>query len=191
VGPRDRSCLRTYSRRSSSPATERVQERRDLAVCIFLIKKDAKTESHKHWPISYLQSGCNVLTIELFPGAEPVEHAIWKFDCPITIIESSSPSVCLPRTWPIPSRTRATAVSKQPCGTGSCCCVSAYVQYPNQAQLTLSRPYSARKLEISDCVMEYDLSESKKRERSGRPSLANSSTYSSRIKSNYIFCGSA
>jgi len=37
-----------------SLATERIQERRDLAVCIFLVERDTKTESHNHWPISHL-----------------------------------------------------------------------------------------------------------------------------------------
>jgi hypothetical protein len=50
-------------------------------------------------------------------------------------------------------------------------------------RLTFSRPYSARRLETSsDGIMECDASKSKKRERSGRPSLANSSTCSSRME---------
>ena len=36
------------------PATERVRERRDLAVCIFLVEWDAETESDEHWPIGHL-----------------------------------------------------------------------------------------------------------------------------------------
>jgi hypothetical protein len=37
-----------------SPAMQGVRERRDLAVCIFLVEWDAKTKPHKHWPISHL-----------------------------------------------------------------------------------------------------------------------------------------
>lgn len=37
-----------------SLATERVRERRKLAVCIFLVEWDAETKPHKHWPISHL-----------------------------------------------------------------------------------------------------------------------------------------
>jgi hypothetical protein len=50
-------------------------------------------------------------------------------------------------------------------------------------RLTLSQQYSARRLKTSsNGVMECDSSESKKRERSDRPSLANSSTCSSKIE---------
>ena len=48
-----------------SPVTERVRERHDLAVRIFLMERDTETESHKRRPIGHLQSGCNVPTIDL------------------------------------------------------------------------------------------------------------------------------
>jgi hypothetical protein len=31
------------------------------------VEGDAETESHKHWPIGHLQSGCNVPAVELDP----------------------------------------------------------------------------------------------------------------------------
>jgi len=58
-----------------SPATQGVWDKCDLAGCIFLVKWDAKTMSHKQRPVSHLQSGFNVPTIEPFPGTKPVEHA--------------------------------------------------------------------------------------------------------------------
>lgn len=84
-----------------SPATERVRERRDLAVCIFLVERDAKTELI-NTGLSVISSAAAIsqqlsYSLERSLSNTPHESSTALF----TIIESSSPSVCLPRTWPI------------------------------------------------------------------------------------------
>ena len=179
-----------------SPAREGVQERRDLAVGIFLVERDAKTESYKRGPIGQLQSGCNVPTIEPFPRAEPVEYTTRKFDGTIhrnrIVITKRmlTENVADPFDDSVDGNIQAAQWHRFLLFEHA---ASVHVSKAQTGyRLTLSRPYLARRLETSsDGVMECDSSESKKREGSGRPLLTNSSTCSSRMESNSIFCLSA
>lgn len=104
---------------------------------------------------SFINTGLSVIRVALM--SQQLSHSLKRSlsnmplgssTAPSTITESPSSSVCLPRMWLMPSKTRSTAVSKQLCGTGSYCSSILFPARPPSSRQGVASPSSQLNLRL-------------------------------------------